>query len=105
MTKRRVAFGATATALAILVAFLVYTAPPPLPTYAEARAAYRPSEAWLYDRHGRLLETTRVDFAVRRLAWTPLAAIAPTVSETIVAAEDRRFASHHGVDWWATAGA
>ena len=28
------------------------TYPAPLPDYAAARAAYRPSEAWLYDRNG-----------------------------------------------------
>jgi penicillin-binding protein 1C len=81
------------------------TLPPPLPDYAHARAAYTPSEAWLYDRNGRLIDSARVDFAVRRLAWTPLDQISPAAREVILAAEDKRFASHWGVDWWAVGGA
>lgn len=81
------------------------TRPPPLPEYASVRAAWQPSEAWLYDRHGRLIDSARVDYQARRLAWTRLQDIAPVVPETIVAAEDRRFRSHGGVDWLALAGA
>ena len=67
------------------------TLPPPLPDYARTRAAWHPSEAWLYDRHGRLIDSARVDFAARRLGWTPLDTVSPVARETIVAAEDRRF--------------
>ncbi len=81
------------------------TLPPPLPDHATARAQYTPSEAWLYDRNGRLIDSARVDFAVRRLAWTPLDQISPAAREVIIAAEDKRFASHWGVDWWAVGGA
>ncbi|WP_301073809.1 penicillin-binding protein 1C [Sphingomonas sp.] len=80
------------------------TYPAPLPDFAAARAAYRPSEAWLYDRNGVLVDSARVDFAARRLAWTPLERIAPVVPQTIIAAEDRRFEEHGGVDWLALAG-
>ncbi|WEK44404.1 MAG: penicillin-binding protein 1C [Candidatus Sphingomonas colombiensis] len=82
-----------------------FTRPPPLAGYAQVRAAWRPSEAWLYDRNGVLLDSSRVDFASRRLAWTPLDQIAPIVRTTIIAAEDRRFADHGGVDWLALGGA
>ncbi len=89
---------------AIILAALDYaTYPPPIPDYAAARAAYRPSESWLYDRHGVLIDSARVDFATRRLAWTPLDRIAPIVPRTVVAAEDHRFATHHGIDWLAFA--
>lgn len=81
------------------------TLPPSLPGYAEARAAYRPSEAWLYDRHGRLLDSSRIDFDRRRLAWTPLGSIAPEAVAMIVRAEDRRFRRHRGADWLALAAA
>ncbi|MFS0774012.1 penicillin-binding protein 1C [Sphingomonas sp. 1P08PE] len=80
------------------------TWPPALPDYAQARSRYRPSEAWLYDRHGVLIDSARVDFATRRLAWVPLDRIAPVVPRTVVAAEDHRFATHGGVDWLAIAG-
>ena len=96
------ALGAAATAVAALALWLA-TLPPALPDYAAVRAAWRPSEAWLYDRHGRLIDSVRVDFAVRRLAWVPLAEIAPALPRAVVAAEDRRFAAHHGVDWLAAA--
>jgi len=92
--------------VALVVALLDWlTYPPPMPSYAQTRAAWRPSEAWLYDRHGRLLDSSRVDFAARRLAWTPLDRIAPVVRATVIAAEDRRFAAHGGVDWLALVGA
>lgn len=94
-----------AVAAAGLGTFDYATRPPALPDYARVRTQWHPSEAWLYDRHGRLIDSARVDFAVRRLAWTPLAAIAPVARDTIVAAEDHRFASHAGVDWLALAGA
>ena len=81
------------------------TRPPPLPDYNTVRAQWRPSEAWLYDRHGALIDSARVDFAARRLAWTPLSAIAPDARAAIVRAEDHRFFDHGGVDWVALAGA
>ncbi|WP_375392320.1 penicillin-binding protein 1C [uncultured Sphingomonas sp.] len=96
---------AIAAALLLLVALDLLTAPPPIPPFALVRAAWRPSEAWLYDRNGALLDSSRVDFARRRLAWTPLAAVSPVARDTVVAAEDRRFWRHGGVDWLAFAGA
>jgi penicillin-binding protein 1C len=85
--------------LFVAIAFDRWSAPPPLPSYEEARAAWRPSEAWLRDRNGRLLQTVRIDMAVRRLEWVPLGAVAPAVGEAVVRSEDRRFRSHGGVDW------
>ncbi|WP_076073099.1 penicillin-binding protein 1C [Sphingomonas montana] len=90
--------------LLVLIGFGWWTSPPTMPTYAETRAGWRPSEAWLRDRHGRLLETVRVDFAVRRLDWVPLGAVAPVLQGAVMAAEDRRFARHGGVDWIGLAG-
>jgi penicillin-binding protein 1C len=101
----RTALGAGALLVLTLGVADMATLPPPLPAYAAVRAAWRPSEAWLYDRHGVLIDSARVDFARRRLAWTPLAAVAPVVARTIVAAEDHRFAAHGGIDWIAVAAA
>ena len=93
---------AAIVALIVAAGVLDYvTLPPPLPGYAQVKAAWRPSESWLYDRHGVLIDSARVDFAARRLAWTPLAAVAPVVRDTVVAAEDHRFTGHGGVDWLA----
>jgi penicillin-binding protein 1C len=70
-----------------------------LPDFQAVKAAWRPSEAYLLDRDGVLLQALRLDFKVRRLPWAPLAQISPALREAIVTAEDRRFLGHHGVDW------
>lgn len=96
------------TALAALIlttAAHLLTRPPAMPAYGTVRADWKPSEAWLYDRDGRLLDSERVNFERRRLAWVPLKEISPAVRETVVAAEDHRFWSHGGVDWLAIASA
>ena len=95
-------------ALALLILTTIAhlaTKPPPMPTYAAVRADWQPSEAWLYDRDGQLLDSERVNFERRRLAWVPLKDISPAVRTAVVQAEDRRFWSHGGVDWLAVASA
>src|SRR3546814_191080 len=95
---------ALASLILVTAAHLI-TKPPAMPAYTDVRADWTPSEAWLYDRDGRLLDTERVDFQRRRLGWVPLKAIAPAVRDAVVKAEDRRFWSHGGVDWFAIASA
>ena len=95
---------ALATLILATAAHLL-TRPPTMPAYETVRADWKPSEAWLYDRDGRLLDSERVDFERRRLAWVPLKDISPDVRNTVVAAEDHRFWSHGGVDWLAIASA
>jgi len=102
----RDAFAWLALALLILTtAAHLLTRPPPMPAYATVRADWQPSEAWLYDRDGRLLDSERVNFERRRLAWVPLNDISFAVRDAVVKAEDRRFWSHGGVDWLAVASA
>ncbi|MCM8731209.1 penicillin-binding protein 1C [Hephaestia sp. GCM10023244] len=92
--------------IAALVAVGDYvTRPPLLPSYKAVKAAWHPSEAWLYDRNGVLIDSVRVDFQVRRLAWTPLDTVSPVMRDTLIAAEDQRFRRHHGIDWLALFGA
>ena len=43
-----------------------------VPNFAELKAAHRPSDITLLDRHGVPIQTLRVDKAVRRLPWVPL---------------------------------
>jgi len=90
--------------LALLLLLFIATLPPAMPDPATVKAAWQPSESWLYDRNGRLLESVRVDFSQRRLGWVPLSRIAPALPRALIAAEDRRFLSHGGVDWLAVAG-
>ena len=92
-------------ALILTTAAHLFTRPPAMPDYAAVRADWKPSEAWLYDRDGGLLDSERINFERRRLAWVPLSDISPAVRNTVVAAEDHRFWSHGGVDWLAIAGA
>ena len=82
---------------AVLLAALWFSAAPP-PTYAQVKAAYQPSEAWLLDRHGEILSIKRLDSKVRRLQWIDYVEISPAASELLVTAEDRRFYQHGGVD-------
>ncbi len=69
------------------------------------RAAHASSDAKLLDRHGRVIHELRVDPYGRRLEWTPLSAISPALVDALVAAEDRRFHAHGGVDWLAAGAA
>jgi penicillin-binding protein 1C len=90
----------------ILAPFLLWLAtwPPSLPDYAEVRKNWQPSESWLYDRNGRLIDSIRVDFSRRRLEWVPIDQIAPALGTSVIASEDRNFRTHRGVDWLAVAG-
>ncbi|NUZ07957.1 penicillin-binding protein 1C [Piscinibacter koreensis] len=90
-------------AAAALVLTLVGAAAQALPTFAEVKAAHRPSDVTLVDRRGAPLQTVRADPSVRRLAWTPLAEMSPALLTAIVLSEDRRFWAHAGVDWQAAA--
>jgi penicillin-binding protein 1C len=70
-----------------------------LPPYPEVRKAYVKSDSLLLDRHGEILQELRSDPKGRRLDWTPLKDISPALKEAVVAAEDRRFYAHCGIDF------
>jgi len=72
-----------------------------IPSFAETRDGYRPSEAWLLDRHGEAIAVKRIDHRVRRLEWRSLNDISPAAQELLIQSEDRRFYQHGGVDWLA----
>ena len=84
-----------------MVALYALTYPPLLPTHAKVIAGWKPSESWLYDRNGVLIDSERVNFKARRLGWVALKDVAAVVPETVIAAEDKRFRAHGGVDWLA----
>jgi penicillin-binding protein 1C len=79
--------------------------PARVPSFTAVRAAYVPSDAWLLDRHGAVIDSRRVRMDVRRLAWVPLDDVSPALVAAIVAGEDRRFYEHHGIDWESALGA
>jgi penicillin-binding protein 1C len=92
-------------ATAMLLAAFDVAAAPPLPSFADVNLGYGTSEALLLDRHGAPLSEVRIDPRVRQLDWIRLADVSPAVAATLVAAEDKRFFEHVGVDWSGLAGA
>ena len=74
-----------------------------VPSFADVRAAHRPSDITLTDRHGTPVQTLRVERQVRRLAWVPLSEMSPALLQSLVLSEDKRFYEHSGVDWSAVA--
>ncbi|KNZ33394.1 MAG: hypothetical protein AD742_06875 [Methylibium sp. NZG] len=74
-----------------------------LPSFDEVKAAHRPSDWTLLDRHGVPVQTLRIDKSVRRLPWVALADMSPALLQAVVLSEDRRFHEHSGVDWAAVA--
>ncbi|WP_367026598.1 penicillin-binding protein 1C [Methylococcus sp. ANG] len=76
-----------------------------IPEFQTVKAEWIPSEAYLLDRNGEVIHEQRVDFSARRKPWVPLNSFSPALLKAIVAAEDRRFYDHRGVDWQAMAAA
>jgi len=87
------------TVLALAVFFL--TLDSHIPSFAETKAAYQPSEAWLLDRHGEIIAIKRINNKVRRLEWLGLQEVSPATREWLLISEDKRFYQHAGVDWLA----
>ncbi len=84
-----------------IIALTTATWPSNVPEYDDVRAGWKPSEAWLYDRNGRLLDSERVDYQQRRLEWVTLDKISPALISAVIRAEDKRFYRHGGTDWLA----
>jgi penicillin-binding protein 1C len=74
-----------------------------VPSFADVKAAYRPSDVTLLDRQGTPIQTVRIDKSVRRLPWVTLRDTSPALLQAIVLSEDKRFHEHSGVDWSAVA--
>jgi len=76
-----------------------------LPSFQAVKAAHTPSETWLLDRHGEVIQTLRVNDKVRRLPWVKLEDLSPAMTQALLASEDKRFMQHAGVDWRAVVAA
>ncbi|MFO1338317.1 MAG: penicillin-binding protein 1C [Burkholderiaceae bacterium] len=76
-----------------------------LPRFEQVKAAWRPSDRTLLDRHGEPLQTLRTDATVRKLGWVALADVSPALRSALLLSEDKRFYEHSGVDWSAVGGA
>ncbi len=104
MRRRYRALLVVVIALPLALAALDAATPAP-PAFTAVRAAWTPATATLVDRRGEPLHELRVDFTARRGAWVPLAAVSPGLRDAVVRGEDRRFATHAGIDWLAAAAA
>ncbi|HJV68290.1 penicillin-binding protein 1C, partial [Ideonella sp.] len=94
-----------ALAFALALALAGHAGAAELPRFEQVRAAYRPSDSVLVDRHGEPLHTLRTDANVRRLEWVPLAEVSPALRTALLLSEDKRFYEHSGVDWSAVGAA
>ena len=74
-----------------------------VPSFAQVRAEYAESDAWLLARDGRPLQRVRLDMSRRTLPWTRIEEVSPAMLRALLASEDRRFYAHSGVDWGAVA--
>lgn len=105
-SRRRARQAATAACFAVLAVVASYgffscgrsEETPGVPRFEQVREAHVPSDVPLLDRHGEVVHEVRVDDRGRSLAWVPLAAVSPALVDALIAAEDRRFAAHDGVD-------
>jgi penicillin-binding protein 1C len=88
--------GACAAVVAVVLAIAW---PAQAPDFAAVRSGFTPSDAFMLDRNGTVLDTTRIDFEVRRFEWQPLPSISPALVAAVVRGEDARFWEHGGIDW------
>jgi penicillin-binding protein 1C len=91
-------------ALPVVLVLVVIGRALSLPSFTAFKAAQTQSYAELLDRNGQLLHRLRLDKTALREAWVPLAETSPNLLKAVLAAEDKRFASHAGVDPWAILG-
>ncbi|HMR05823.1 MAG TPA: penicillin-binding protein 1C [Polyangiaceae bacterium] len=89
---RALLFACAACSVAIACA----VARTPLPKQLQSAAAPETGVRYL-DRHGRLIHTTRIDGGAHA-NWVPFEALPATTVAAVLAAEDKRFYSHPGVD-------
>src|SRR4030042_5520879 len=76
-----------------------------VPSFEHVRKGYLKSDCLLLDRHGEVIHELRTNPGGRRLDWTALQDISPSLQEAVIQAEDRRFYHHGGVDYLAMTGA
>ena len=76
-----------------------------VPAFHPIRSSYKVSDAVLLDRNKEIIHTMRTDNSGRRLDWACLPDVSPSFLQTVIEGEDRRFYTHHGVDFRAFAAA
>ena len=95
--NRRVQRGAAVSAAVTVVAYVGLELVVRHGSLVDVHRFVRPAAAVrVLDREGALLRVVRGDGVDQR--WVPLAEVSPTLVSVVLAAEDRRFFAHHGVD-------
>lgn len=72
-----------------------------IPPYSEFVKSHPPTETILVDQSGIILQTTRSEFSKRRIEWWEAEDFSPALIAAILAAEDKNFYQHEGVDSFA----
>jgi penicillin-binding protein 1C len=70
-----------------------------IPKYEDVKAAIISSETRLLDKNGKILHEIRTNPKERRMEWVVSTEISENLKKAVVAAEDKRFYNHSGVDW------
>jgi penicillin-binding protein 1C len=89
----------------VIIYFVMATNAYAMPTFKEIKDSYKKSDAVLLDRHGKVIHELRVDPKGRRLEWTSIKDISPSLIKAVIQSEDQRFYEHQGVDWKAVGSA
>ena len=89
----------------VIICFVMAANAHAMPSFQEIKDSYKKSDAVLLDRHGKVIHELRVDPEGRRLDWTSLKDISPSLIKAVIQSEDQRFYEHHGVDWKAVGSA
>ncbi len=69
------------------------------PSFIDFKSQFVSSERLILDRKGKVLHELRFNNKVRRFEWIPLSEVASSLKKSVIAAEDKRFYSHFGIDW------
>lgn len=83
----------------LIIIFLFSNSAYAVPGFQDVKNSYKKSEVYLLDRHGEIIHEMRMDNTVRRLDWTELKDISPSMIKAVIHSEDKNFYEHSGVDW------
>ncbi|MBM0104770.1 penicillin-binding protein 1C [Steroidobacter sp. S1-65] len=102
-SRRVIIVGAVAALIALCGVVILW--PERAPSFEDVRAQFTPSDAFLLDRNGEVIDAVRIDMKVRRYEWQPLSAVSPAFVSAVIRGEDARFYEHDGIDWRSVLGA
>ncbi|WP_410525721.1 transglycosylase domain-containing protein, partial [Rickettsia endosymbiont of Proechinophthirus fluctus] len=77
-----------------ITAYIIYHYSRDLPDYSQLARYYPPSVTRIYSRDGKLME----EYAFERRVFVPINSVPSSLIESFIAAEDKNFYNHPGVD-------